>query len=111
LPIVLGAAQPEQVTSAAADQLIFFAVDANPSCESSREQHPLILSVRTMARTSRRPRRGLPRLGGLALGRDPGEVVMVSRWRSREDFSRDMRSEQHSISHGRNSCTQLTKSY
>jgi hypothetical protein len=46
LPIVLGAAQPEQVTSAAADQLIFFAVDANPSCESSREQHPLILSVR-----------------------------------------------------------------
>jgi heme-degrading monooxygenase HmoA len=33
--------------------------------------------------------------------RDPGEVVMVSRWRSREDFSRYMRSEQHSISHGR----------
>ncbi|MEA2126576.1 MAG: hypothetical protein QOI80_3358 [Solirubrobacteraceae bacterium] len=33
--------------------------------------------------------------------RDPGEVVMVSRWCSREAFTRYMRSEQHAISHGR----------
>jgi heme-degrading monooxygenase HmoA len=33
--------------------------------------------------------------------RDPEEVVMVSRWRSREDFTRYMRSEQHAISHAR----------
>jgi heme-degrading monooxygenase HmoA len=33
--------------------------------------------------------------------RNPDEVVMVSRWRSREDFTRYMRSEQHAISHDR----------
>ncbi len=31
--------------------------------------------------------------------RDPAEVIMVSRWRSREDFTRYMRSEQHAVSH------------
>lgn len=33
--------------------------------------------------------------------RDQREVVMVSRWRSRADFTRYMRSEQHAISHDR----------
>ena len=33
--------------------------------------------------------------------RDPGELVMVSRWRDREAFTRYMRSEEHAISHVR----------
>ena len=33
--------------------------------------------------------------------RDPGELVMVSRWRDREAFKRYMRSEQHARSHAR----------
>jgi len=33
--------------------------------------------------------------------RDPSEVVMVSRWRSRDDFTRYMRSEEHAASHDR----------
>jgi heme-degrading monooxygenase HmoA len=33
--------------------------------------------------------------------RDPGELVMVSRWRDRAAFTSYMRSEEHQISHGR----------
>jgi heme-degrading monooxygenase HmoA len=33
--------------------------------------------------------------------RDPGELVMVSRWRSREAFKAYMKSERHRISHDR----------
>ena len=33
--------------------------------------------------------------------RDPSEVVMVSRWSSREDFTRYMRSDDHAVSHAR----------
>ena len=33
--------------------------------------------------------------------RDPGELVMVSRWRDRAAFTAYMRSEQHRISHDR----------
>lgn len=33
--------------------------------------------------------------------RDPGEIVMVSRWRSREDFKDYMRSAAHGASHER----------
>ena len=33
--------------------------------------------------------------------RDPGELVMVSRWRDREAFKAYMRSEAHAISHAR----------
>jgi heme-degrading monooxygenase HmoA len=33
--------------------------------------------------------------------REPGEVIMVSRWRDRECFREYMRSEAHAISHGR----------
>ncbi|CAN5641766.1 hypothetical protein BH23CHL8_BH23CHL8_23650 [soil metagenome] len=33
--------------------------------------------------------------------REPGEVLMVSRWRSRAQFTRYMRSEAHDISHDR----------
>jgi heme oxygenase (mycobilin-producing) len=33
--------------------------------------------------------------------RDPGELVMVSRWRDREAFKAYMRSEDHRTSHGR----------
>ena len=33
--------------------------------------------------------------------RDPGEVVMVSRWRDRDAFKAYMKSEDHRISHGR----------
>ena len=33
--------------------------------------------------------------------RDPGELVMVSRWRDRAAFTAYMRSEEHQISHGR----------
>jgi heme oxygenase (mycobilin-producing) len=33
--------------------------------------------------------------------RDPGELVMVSRWRDRESFKAYMRSERHRISHER----------
>ncbi len=33
--------------------------------------------------------------------RDPGEVIMVSRWRDRACFSEYMRSEAHRISHSR----------
>ena len=33
--------------------------------------------------------------------RDPGELVMVSRWRDRAAFTAYMRSEQHRISHAR----------
>jgi heme-degrading monooxygenase HmoA len=33
--------------------------------------------------------------------REAGEVVMVSRWRSREDFTCYMRSDEHAISHDR----------
>jgi heme-degrading monooxygenase HmoA len=33
--------------------------------------------------------------------RDAGEVIMVSRWRSREDFTHYMRSEEHRVSHDR----------
>ena len=33
--------------------------------------------------------------------RDPGEVIMVSRWRDRECFRSYMRSEAHAVSHGR----------
>jgi len=32
--------------------------------------------------------------------RDPGEVITVSRWRDRECFRNDMRSEAHAVSHG-----------
>ncbi len=33
--------------------------------------------------------------------REPGEVIMVSRWRDRECFRSYMRSEEHAVSHGR----------
>ena len=33
--------------------------------------------------------------------KDPGELVMVSRWRDRASFRRYMRSEEHAISHAR----------
>jgi heme-degrading monooxygenase HmoA len=33
--------------------------------------------------------------------RDPGEIVMVSRWRSRADFTAYMRSDEHQVSHAR----------
>jgi heme-degrading monooxygenase HmoA len=33
--------------------------------------------------------------------RDPGEILMVSRWDSRADFTRYMRSREHRVSHGR----------
>jgi heme-degrading monooxygenase HmoA len=33
--------------------------------------------------------------------RDPGEILMVSRWDSREDFTRYMRSREHQVSHDR----------
>ena len=33
--------------------------------------------------------------------RDPGEFVMVSRWRSRDDFKEYMRSDDHRASHDR----------
>ena len=33
--------------------------------------------------------------------RDPGEVVMVSRWQSRAHFTQYMRSREHQVSHGR----------
>ena len=33
--------------------------------------------------------------------RDPGEMVMVSRWRDRDAFKAYMKSERHRISHGR----------
>jgi heme-degrading monooxygenase HmoA len=33
--------------------------------------------------------------------RDPGELVMVSRWQSRAHFTRYMRSREHRVSHGR----------
>ena len=33
--------------------------------------------------------------------RDPGEVLMVSRWRDRAAFTAYMRSEEHRTSHGR----------
>ena len=33
--------------------------------------------------------------------RDPGEVLMVSRWRDRESFTSYMRSEDHRTSHSR----------
>jgi heme-degrading monooxygenase HmoA len=33
--------------------------------------------------------------------RDPGELVMVSRWESREHFTRYMKSHEHQVSHGR----------
>ena len=33
--------------------------------------------------------------------RDPGELIMVSRWRSRDAFAAYMRSEEHAISHAR----------
>jgi heme-degrading monooxygenase HmoA len=33
--------------------------------------------------------------------RDPGELVMVSRWASRADFTNYMRSREHRISHDR----------
>ncbi len=33
--------------------------------------------------------------------REPGEVIMVSRWRERECFRNYRRSEAHTISHGR----------
>ena len=33
--------------------------------------------------------------------RDPGELVMVSRWRDRDAFKAYMKSEQHRISHNR----------
>jgi heme-degrading monooxygenase HmoA len=33
--------------------------------------------------------------------RDPGEVIMVSRWRDRDCFRRYMRSTEHAISHRR----------
>ena len=33
--------------------------------------------------------------------RDPGEVLMVSRWRDRDCFKAYMRSEDHAVSHGR----------
>ena len=32
---------------------------------------------------------------------DPGELVMVSRWRDREAFSRYMKSKEHAVSHAR----------
>ena len=33
--------------------------------------------------------------------RDPGELVMVSRWATRAHFTRYMRSREHKVSHGR----------
>jgi heme-degrading monooxygenase HmoA len=33
--------------------------------------------------------------------RDPGEVIMVSRWRDRDCFRNYMRSQEHAVSHGR----------
>jgi heme-degrading monooxygenase HmoA len=33
--------------------------------------------------------------------RDPGEVIMVSRWRDRDCFRNYMRSPAHAVSHGR----------
>ena len=33
--------------------------------------------------------------------RDPGEIVMVTRWRDRDAFKADMKSERHRISHDR----------
>jgi heme-degrading monooxygenase HmoA len=33
--------------------------------------------------------------------RDPSELVMVSRWRDRDAFKAYMKSEEHTISHGR----------
>ena len=33
--------------------------------------------------------------------REPGEILMVSRWRDREDFKRYMRSDAHRVSHER----------
>jgi heme-degrading monooxygenase HmoA len=33
--------------------------------------------------------------------RDPGELVMVSRWQTRAHFTRYMRSREHQVSHGR----------
>jgi heme-degrading monooxygenase HmoA len=33
--------------------------------------------------------------------RDPGELVMVSRWRDRDAFKAYMKSEAHAVSHGR----------
>ena len=33
--------------------------------------------------------------------REPGEILMVSRWRDRASFTAYMRSEEHAISHGR----------
>ena len=33
--------------------------------------------------------------------RDPGEILMVSRWRDRDCFKAYMRSEDHAASHGR----------
>src|SRR3954465_10794069 len=33
--------------------------------------------------------------------REPGEVLMVSRWAGREDFKRYMRSQEHQVSHDR----------
>jgi heme-degrading monooxygenase HmoA len=33
--------------------------------------------------------------------RDPGEVIMVSRWRSRDAFTRYMKSDDHKVSHAR----------
>ena len=33
--------------------------------------------------------------------RDPAELIMVSRWRSRDAFKAYMRSEDHRVSHGR----------
>ena len=33
--------------------------------------------------------------------RDPGEIVMVSRWRDRDAFRAYMRSDEHAVSHAR----------
>ena len=33
--------------------------------------------------------------------RDPGELIMVSRWRDRDCFKRYMKSDDHKVSHGR----------
>jgi heme-degrading monooxygenase HmoA len=33
--------------------------------------------------------------------REPGELIMVSRWRDRAAFTAYMRSEEHKVSHGR----------
>jgi heme-degrading monooxygenase HmoA len=33
--------------------------------------------------------------------RDPGEILMVSRWRDRDAFKAYMRSDEHAVSHGR----------